>query len=489
MKITIAVICDLHAADSPPLPHLRGDIADVLLLRAVHQVNRWIKPDVTVLLGDMLDDPKCPAAHERLRNLRDIVELLQSPAIVIPGNHDGDPDEFYRIFQRPAETVDIKGFRFAAFLDPEEPGFNARRTKRDLERLKAARAGHAGPIISLQHVPIFPPGKSECPYSFLNAGQVISMMKSSGIYLAVSGHYHRGMNLIKSQGVNFLAAPALCESPFQFLQIDTDGRDIHVTKHRLAMPEKLGLVDCHIHTQLAYCSENMDAEKTLSLAKDFGLAGIGFSEHTNQLYFAEKNFEKWRWHREGITLARPEDNRVDEYFALATGVGCKAECIGFEADCDFSGKLVLKAADRARAAFLIGAIHRLQESQNPQPDYERAIDKYLPRLQKLLGTGITVLAHPMRAFQRAGLPRDERLFGPVVEMLRKTGVAAEINFHSQEPPAEFVRLCLRAGVKLTFGSDSHNLYEIGLFTPHLQLLCDCGYDGDLTDILIDPRNK
>ena len=63
-------------------------------------------------------------------------------------------------------------------------------------------------------------------------------------------------------------------------------------------------------------------------------------------------------------------------------------------------------------------------------------------------------------------------------------MAAEINFHTNEPDPAFFRLCLDTGVRLTFGSDAHDLHAIGEFTPHLQLLRNCGYDGDLADIVV-----
>ena len=37
----------------------------------------------------------------------------------------------------------------------------------------------------------------------------------------------------------------------------------------------------------------------------------------------------------------------------------------------------------------------------------------------------------------------------------------------------------------TFGSDAHNLYEIGEFAPHLELLRSVGSDGDLKDIMLE----
>ena len=78
------------------------------------------------------------------------------------------------------------------------------------------------------------------------------------------------------------------------------------------------------------------------------------------------------------------------------------------------------------------------------------------------------------------------LFPRIVALLAKHRVAAEINFHIQETTPEFVESCLEAGVKLVFGSDSHNLYEVGEFYPHLELIRRCGITAtDLPNILAD----
>ena len=41
-------------------------------------------------------------------------------------------------------------------------------------------------------------------------------------------------------------------------------------------------------------------------------------------------------------------------------------------------------------------------------------------------------------------------------------------------------------MRISLGSDAHALYEVGEFHPHLKLLADIGFEGDLTDILL-PR--
>lgn len=238
MSIRIAVIADVHfdKTETPENPARRGDVADILLLRAVHRLNRMVRPDVTLVLGDLIDAGGTPAAREYLEHIRRITDLIESPTLFVPGNHDGDPEVFYSIFERPPDTLDIKNVRFVPFADPEEPGYNARRTQRDLERMAAASAGFDGPIVSVQHVPLFPPGSSACPFNYTNAHDVIAAMQRHGIRLAISGHYHAGMDLIHADGMNFAAAPALCETPFRFLEIALDEEEIRIRNHALQMP-------------------------------------------------------------------------------------------------------------------------------------------------------------------------------------------------------------------------------------------------------------
>ena len=42
------------------------------------------------------------------------------------------------------------------------------------------------------------------------------------------------------------------------------------------------------------------------------------------------------------------------------------------------------------------------------------------------------------------------------------------------PEPDFFRLCLENGVKLAFGSDTHNLYELGEFYANLKFLKEIG---------------
>lgn len=486
--VTLAVLTDVHYGAAGALAQRRSEMADILLLRAVMRLNRLVKPDVTLVLGDVLDDGAAPGAPERLAHVRTILDELDSPYLVIPGNHDGDPEAFYRVFDRPGDVVDLCGVRFLPFVDAEEPGYNASRRPVDLARFQQARAEYDGPIVALQHVCLAPPERVLAPYNYTNAGEIVRAMRDAGVVLSVSGHHHPGTPDLRNDTTTFVTAPGLCESPFPYLLITLD-RDQVTTAHRqLAMPEHLGLVDTHVHTELAYCSDKMTVEAAIALARDFGLAGIGFAEHSGQLYFEARRYWSGECLQQGIAGARLEDERMPAYVALRERYARPGVRFGLEVDCDFRGDLLLKPRDRQGFDYLIGAIHRLPGLTRPAPPVETLVDVYLGLLARLLRNGIDILAHPFRVFHWAGLVPPQALFPPVVRLLREAGVAAELNFHANQPPLAFVREGLASGVRFAFGSDAHRPHEIGELADHLALLEAAGFDGDLADVLV-PLNR
>jgi histidinol phosphatase-like PHP family hydrolase len=380
--------------------------------------------------------------------------------------------------------VDLCGVRFLPFMDKEEPGYNASRTSHDIGRFRRARAGTAGPVVALQHVCLTPPNTTDSPYNYTNAPEIIEAMGAAGVTASISGHHHTGAPLVRNQTTAFVTAPSLCESPFLFVIVTIEGDQVTMERHQLAMPEQLRLVDRHVHTQLAYCSENMRVDKAIALSRDFGLAGIGFSEHSGHLYFDQDRYWGGQWSDVGLAGARPRDLRVADYFDLQQRYQGEGVAFGIEADIDFHGDLLLRPEDRCRLDHVLGSVHRIPSQSKTPPPREVIADEFMALLQQLLNYDIDVLAHPFRLFCLAGYQAPAELFRPVAEMLRQHGTAPEINYHINQPPVEFIRVCLDLGLKFSLGGDAHNLYEIGEFADHLKLLADAGFDGDLSDILL-----
>ncbi len=482
---TIAVIADIHFGINSCLPKRRCDISDILLMRTVRRLNNLIQPDVTLILGDLIDDGNALDAEKNLLHIRSILDKLDSPYIVIPGNHDNDPEKFYKIFDRPNDIHDVSEIRFLPFLDKQMPGYNAFRNDHDIDRIRMARSGYDGPIISLQHVCLSPENQPVTPYNYTNANEIISSFKRERVMLSISGHHHSGTENTQDGDVMFVNAPGLCEAPFPFLEITIEGGDIRTQRHELAMPKNLKLHDNHLHTQMAYCSENMTISKAIDFAHDFGLDGITFTEHSGQLYFDVNSYWNNSWIENGIADAEDVHNRMETYLKLKQIHENEFARFSLEVDCDANGRLLLRQEDRNNFDFINGAIHCLPNLNREIPPKQCDNDKFLFLVEAMCKQGIRILSHPFRVFRRSGWVASPELFEPTAQLLQNYQVAAEINFHINEPPVEFIRKCLELGVKFSFGSDSHNLFEVGDFAYHLALLKEAGFNGDLSDVMVE----
>jgi len=278
--IKIAVISDLHYSKypNPGHPERYGMFADILLLRAVHRLNRHIKPDITIIAGDLIADPP---ESGLLKELAGILALLESPYLVIPGNHDPAPEIFYQDIPRPPEFIDINNFRFIPFIDPETPERTSLRSREDIARLRKLTADFPGRVVSVQHTPLCLSESELCPSNcnYTNADEILDVP----VFLTLSGHYHKGLppTQMKNGCFAFIAS-AVSESPFGYfiLDIDDNGK-INYSAESLILPVR-GMTDTHVHTRLAYCQENMNLERTLKLADFFGLKQIALTEHSGQ---------------------------------------------------------------------------------------------------------------------------------------------------------------------------------------------------------------
>ena len=95
---------------------------------------------------------------------------------------------FYSIFPKPDPIVEIGETRFVVHVDEERPGYNAWRPPEDIPLERQARNNWQGDIVSLQHVPVFPPGQSTCPYHYVNIEDIIKSLEESKTTL-VSAHF------------------------------------------------------------------------------------------------------------------------------------------------------------------------------------------------------------------------------------------------------------------------------------------------------------
>jgi len=177
---------------------------------------------------------------------------------------------------------------------------------------------------------------------------------------------------------------------------------------------------------------------------------------------------------------------MEAYLALKQRYEGHGVSFGLEVDADLNGGGLLYPADRRRFRWVAGAIHKLPSLKVPGVTVEILEREFLTALEGLVRHDIAILVHPFRVFRGTGFELPARLFHPVAALLQRHAVAVEINFHHNQPPLPFIQMALEMGLKFAFGSDSHNLYEIGEFADHLKLLEAVGYSGAPASILLDP---
>ncbi len=482
----IAVLSEVHFGEQTVWP-LRGELGLNILQRAVNRFNRFVRPDVVIVAGDIVDDGYGDAGAERLLAAKKIIEQLRAETIVIRGNHDGGAEDFYTVFEKPKDYVDIAGVRFVCFDDAERAGFNAERSEADIERLRNVRFdGFGGSIVCVQHTPLCPAYSADCPFYIYNSEAIIDAMKEAGAGLSISGHFHNGFDIFQN-GIRYLSVAAVCEKPFRYAVIDVE-RDgaVNVEQQQFAADERLELVDMHVHSEFAYCSEDMDIAKAVRLGEDFGVKGVCFTEHSGQLYFGVNEFMGGAFCARGLGGADDENDRADMYFGRLAECGVDKKYWGLEVDVDFAGEAVIKDKDRQRAEVLMGAVHFLKAGGGIlKPSIEQVCDEVFSRVEKMFGAGIKILAHPLRIFDSYGYGADKRVHKGLVEILRKYGAAAEINFHKLPPAEDFVRMCIEAEVQFSLGSDSHSLCRVGELWPQERLLRECAGQQDIKELLID----
>ena len=193
-----------------------------ILDAAVATANRIPGVDAVLLGGDWIHDPDHPDAVALYGEIRACFDRLTHPWLVISGNHDQVPEDFYSFFPRPGPIEEFGDVRVLAFLDADAPGWCAHRSIEDIARFQSARADWHGSIVSFQHMSFHPPGVVACRFNLTNADDVIREMREHKVTLSLGGHHHDGFHC-REQGIDFVCGRALCES--RSIAVIEDGAD------------------------------------------------------------------------------------------------------------------------------------------------------------------------------------------------------------------------------------------------------------------------
>ncbi|MDR2849625.1 MAG: metallophosphoesterase, partial [Verrucomicrobiota bacterium] len=120
--MTVLAVSDLHhtglARQSAQTPQLRGELAQTLLKKVFLRLRHMgVRPDLTLVLGDLVEDGADRNAHLDLVSLHGELTRSGIPFLVIPGNHDGDTADFNARFDSPPGLHTAGGYGFVSYND------------------------------------------------------------------------------------------------------------------------------------------------------------------------------------------------------------------------------------------------------------------------------------------------------------------------------------------------------------------------------------
>lgn len=161
------------------------------------------------------------------------------PYTVLPGNHDMER-LLARVFPREPHVWDFGGYRFARFWDREHEGHVPRRFDRERLLFEELLADESGlPQIHLQHYVVTPELSQGYPHSYLEGEELRRRTVASGrVQLSLSGHYHRGTELICEEDCCFATGPVLAEFPYRYRIYELGGSEVRMEEHALAEPRE-----------------------------------------------------------------------------------------------------------------------------------------------------------------------------------------------------------------------------------------------------------
>lgn len=234
----IGFVTDLHFREAVPgtSKNERRECRYVVqALRRCLARLRELEIDLLVCAGDCVDDGTLPGALEDVATLRDIFATSGLRTIVIPGNHDPAPDDFYALMPRPPRALRLGGVEFLTFFDDAcAPGAEVCFRSPESLRLMADTLAERPPEVALtfliQHFVVFPEHVGTgYRHTYGNDVEIRAILERSPRRVVVlSGHLHRGHLLEEHQGVTYFTGRALCERPFPYYVLHTEGEHVCV---------------------------------------------------------------------------------------------------------------------------------------------------------------------------------------------------------------------------------------------------------------------
>lgn len=229
--------------------------------------------------------------------------------------------------------------------------------------------------------------------------------------------------------------------------------------------------DYHTHTPLCHHAEG-EPEAFIDAALAAGLSEYGVSDHAP---VRPEPFDDWRMSEADLPAYLEWIERARNHAAGRLPVRAGLEC-DWLPGCE---PWIVELAGRHDWDYLIGSIHYLGDWDFDNPkwigrwqgeDLEKVWIHYWTTYAEMARSGLfDILAHPdlVKKFARGPEGDLDRFYEPVVDAIRESGSAIELNTAGRHKPCaeaypapRFLELAHQAGVPLVISSDAHAPAEV-----------------------------
>lgn len=219
------------------------------------------------------------------------------------------------------------------------------------------------------------------------------------------------------------------------------------------------------HTHTLYSDGECLASSIAEAAEASGLAAVAITDHGPELSVGIDPAKIPSMLQE-IESAREEAN-------IPVLVGMEANVINANGAIDLCDEVIRKLD------ILVIGLHTLEGATQE----ELARNYFLAITNAMRNNKVDVVAHPFRLHDNLIPYLSPEDIDEFVGLAAEMGVAIEINSKYRVPDEEFLRACLREGVKLSIGTDAHTTAEVGRVDWQMAVLRRIGAKEE--DLILD----
>ncbi|NUO53961.1 MAG: phosphoesterase, partial [Polyangiaceae bacterium] len=162
MDLVVGLVTDLHfgpeASFGGKLRKLTAQ-APALLEAFVERMNREVRPDVVINLGDDLEDESHEADRRRYGEVMAILGRLDAPVLHVAGNHDTvylGPSDLASMWGKAPESplyyaTDVGGYHLVVLHTQEQKDVSVRIDDAQLAWLESDLAAAGAPVLVFMH--------------------------------------------------------------------------------------------------------------------------------------------------------------------------------------------------------------------------------------------------------------------------------------------------------------------------------------------------